>query len=282
MRTRTAVAFVLALLSLVGFSTDALSWGHDGHRIVAAIAFKLLPPDKAAALDKLLRESDLKRGFVDASGYPDDVIRSHDRAHKFGRWHYVNWPDDQLDTAAQSCKKGCVITALPRQISVAKTSQDPNDKALALSWVIHLVGDLHQPLHVADRDGDEGGNKFPVTYRGKSECGPPSAPREIEDVELHKVWDDCLVFTLEAGKNIQQTADEIRGVLTTYKGHPAAKGTIQSWAKEGHILAHTHAYADLQHDDDVKDEYINDALPVVKDQLLKAGIRLAKVIDENF
>jgi hypothetical protein len=274
-----ASAVLTAVFGLAGFSSEARSWGHDGHRIVAAIAFKLLPPEKAAALDKLLKESEVGRGFVEAAGYPDDVIRGQD--HSFNPWHYVNWPDDQLKTSAQSCPHSCIIKALRDQINVAKTSQDPEEKALALSWVIHLVGDLHQPLHVADRDGDEGGNGFGVSYKGKNTCGPPSFPRAIKKVQLHKVWDDCLVISLEAGKTWQQTADDIRGNLTTYKGQAAAKGNIQDWAKEAHILAHTRAYANLRDGDDLEDEYIDSALPVVKDQLLKAGIRLAKVIDDN-
>jgi hypothetical protein len=250
-----------------------------GHRIVAAIAIKLLPPEKATALDKLLQESELNRSFVEAAGYADDVIRGE--THEFDSWHYVDWPDDSTDTADQSCTPTCILKALRQQIKVAKTSNDSEEKALALSWIIHLAGDLHQPLHVADRDRDKGGNNFAVTYKGQDTCGPPSWPRAIKRVQLHKVWDDCLVLTLESGKTIQAVAEQIRGGLTTYKGHPFAEGTQRDWAKESHQLAHSHAYADLEQNDDIGDEYINRALPVVRDQLLRAGARLAKMVDQN-
>jgi hypothetical protein len=279
MQTRMFAALIVLAGAVAAFAAEACAWGHDGHRIVAAIAFKLLPAEKAAALDKLLKESEVGRGFVEAAGYADDVLRG--QSHEFDTWHYVDWPDEKTSTSAQSCKPTCVIKALSAQIKAAKTSEDAEDKALALSWIIHLIGDLHQPLHVADRDNDRGGNGFAVTYKGKDTCGPASFPRAVKHVQLHKVWDDCLVISLEAGKNWQQLADEIRGALTTYKGHKAAAGTHREWAKEGHALARSHAYADLESGDNIDDDYIANALPVVRDQLLHAGIRLAKLADEN-
>ena len=69
---------VLAL-ALTSFSSQAMAWGADGHRTVAAIALKLLPPDKAQAADSLLNNSDVGRGFVDAASYADEVIRERDR-----------------------------------------------------------------------------------------------------------------------------------------------------------------------------------------------------------
>jgi hypothetical protein len=278
MRARLCLVLFGLAIGCFGFASGAGAWGHDGHRIVAAIAIKLLPPEKAAALDKLLRDSEVNRSFIEAAGYADDVLRS--QSHEFDPWHYVNWPDESTNTTDQSCKPTCILQALTEQIKVAKTSNDPEEKALALSWIIHLIGDLHQPLHVADRDNDRGGNGFAVTYLDKTTCGPAGFPRAIKKVQLHKVWDDCLVISLEDGKNVQQTADDIRGNLTTYKGHAFATGTQRDWAKEGHALARSHAYADLQSGDDIGEDYIKNALPVVKDQLLKAGIRLARTVDQ--
>jgi nuclease S1 len=73
--------FPLAVLALAltSFSSQAMAWGADGHRTVAAIALKLLPPDKAQAADSLLNNSDVGRGFVDAASYADEVIRERDR-----------------------------------------------------------------------------------------------------------------------------------------------------------------------------------------------------------
>jgi len=276
---RKLLAATLVAASVGVAPTDALAWGGHGHRIVAAIAIKLLPPEKAAALDKLMRESDVKRSFVEAASYADEVIRGQDHAGKFSPWHFVDWPDKRKKYNESFCEPTCVIEQLPDQIEAASTETDQDDKALALSWVIHLVGDLHQPLHVSDRK-DRGGNDFQVKYRGKTECGDKHGAL-VKKVELHKVWDDCLVFELQGDDTWQQLAEKIRGTLTTHKGHPAASGDVQDWANESHDLAHRFAYNGLKQGADLQDAYINKALPVVRDQLLKAGVRLAKVIDEN-
>jgi S1/P1 Nuclease len=91
---------VLAL-ALTGFSSEALAWGADGHRAVAAIALKLLPPDKAQAAENLLRNSDVGRGFVDAASYADEVIRERDHRHVFSPWHFVigPWTQRRIPTA---------------------------------------------------------------------------------------------------------------------------------------------------------------------------------------
>jgi hypothetical protein len=218
----------------------------------------------------------VNRSFIDASGYADDVLRA---THEFDKWHYVDWPDDSDDSKDQKCQPVCVLRALTEQIGLAKTSTDLEIRALALSWIIHLIGDMHQPLHVAERDNDSGGNYFWVTYKGLNTCG--AVPFVVSgQLPLHKVWDDCLVRTLAQGKSPQQVADELRGPLTTYQGHTWASGSRRSWAKEVHILARTSVYADLDQNDDIGDDYIKNALPVVRDQLLKAGIRLARAVDE--
>jgi len=84
---------VLAL-ALTSFSSQAMAWGADSHRIVAAIALKLLPPDKAQAADSLLNNSDVARGFVDAANYADEVIRERDHRGVFSPWHFLDWPVD--------------------------------------------------------------------------------------------------------------------------------------------------------------------------------------------
>jgi hypothetical protein len=145
-------------------------------RPLSAIAIKLLPPAKAAALDRLLRRSDVREGFIDAASYPDEVIRKHDHGGQFSPWHYVNWPVDTTEYDQSVCKPECILQELPKQIEALQSS-DLQAKALALSWVIHLVGDLHQPLHVADRfvDGhdDRGGlaGNTPCRSRSRATCG---------------------------------------------------------------------------------------------------------------
>jgi len=272
----TAVALLLS-----GLATNAMAWGGDGHRTVAAIAFKLLPPAKAQAVDNLLRNSDVGRGFVDAASYADEVIRGQDHHHVFSPWHFVDWPIDQAEFSDAFCGNACIIDQLPKNIEIIRTTTDMQGKALAISWVIHLIGDLHQPLHVADHN-DRGGNEFKVTYHGRANCPESNSSNTRAKVELHSVWDSCLVFTLENGRTFDTLADDLRGNLTTYQGHAAASGTIMDWMRETHGAAIANAYGGLNNGDDLGDAYVGQALPIVQDQLLKAGIRLAKIIDENF
>jgi hypothetical protein len=234
---------------------------------------KLLPPDKADALDKLLRESRVGRGFADAASYADEVIRDQDHAGDFNAWHYVNWPVNK-NKYSPFCKLECIIKSIGQQINAAKTATTNDQKALALSWILHLVGDLHQPLHVGDRN-DRGGTQVPVTYRGEDACG------HITPLHLHKAWDSCLVFEVMGTKSWSEMADDLRGTLTTWNGHAAADGGYKTWAVESHNLARDVAYTGVKKHVDLQDPYITPALAVVKNQLLKGGVRLAKIIDEN-
>jgi hypothetical protein len=185
---------------------------------VAAIAFKLLPPQKAAALDQLLRDSDVERGFVDAASYADEVIRDQDHGGDFDTWHYVNWPLNK-DGFTSYCTATCIMKAIDRKIKKAANSSNSETKALALSWVIHLIGDLHQPLHVSNH-ADKGGTRLHMTYRGETRCG------NVPNLRLHKAWDSCLVFELEDGRDWQELADDLRGSLTTWR---ATSPIAASW-----------------------------------------------------
>ena len=117
----------------------------------------------------------------------------------------------------------CITDELPKQIDVMRTSTDTEAKALAMSWVIHLMGDLHQPMHVTDR-GDRGGNDFNVTYNGRTRCRESNSSGTEAKVELHSVWDSCLVFTLESGRTFDKLADDLRGNLTKSRLRESAQG----------------------------------------------------------
>jgi hypothetical protein len=276
-----AVVAILGLSILAATPQHDTAWGSDGHRTVAAIALDLLPKAKADALNRLLQGSDVREDFIDAASYPDEVIRPEDHAGRFAPWHYVDWPIDAADYSSSVCTPDCIIEELPKQIALLK-SPDLQAKALALAWVIHLVGDLHEPLHVAERDKDRGGNDFKVKYRNRATCSGGFSEKRPAKVELHSVWDTCLVVELESGATPSDFADALRGSLTTYRGHPAATGDLMQWAKESHELAISTAYGGLKGGDDLEDAYVERASPVVQQQLLRAGVRLAKILDENF
>jgi nuclease S1 len=276
-----AIAALFVASTILATPHQAHAWGGDGHRTVAAIAFKLLPQAKAAALDRLLIRSDVREHFVDAASYPDEVIRKQDHAGRFSSWHYVDWPVNAAEFPESVCTPDCILKELPKQIDTLRTSSDLQERALALSWVIHLVGDLHQPLHASDRN-DRGGNEFKVRYRNRATCSGGASEQHPVKVELHSVWDTCIVVELEAGAEPADFADTLRGALTTWRGQPGTAGDIMQWAKDSHDLAAPVVYQGLSDGADLEQAYISQASRTVQDQLLLAGVRLARILDENF
>ena len=280
-RTSSAALIMIAIVS--SFSTQALAWGGRGHRVVAAVAMLLIPETKVAKINAVLRKLEKDNNFIDAASYPDEFIRNHDPKHKFNPWHFADLPDDgsQFDCAAQHC----LFDALSSNLAIVRQGENNKRTAVAIAWVLHLVGDLHQPLHMSGRL--RGGNDFHVTYRGKTEC--PAFSGKPTHVELHSVWDDCLVEELAGEVNPKDFAQQLLGDIRTYKDRPeialAGAAPWLSWGDQSHSLANSVAFDSLQDGADLEDPYIKGhgkALDVVRKQLLIAGIRLAFLLDQNF
>ena len=274
---RAALAILIAIMT-TSVSTEALAWGGRGHRIVAAIAM-LLISEKAAQMNTILGQLEKDNNFVDAASYPDEFIRSE--THTFDTWHFADLPD-----GGQTFVCGeCLFKALSENLAIIKSGKKDKSGAVAIAWVIHLVGDLHQPLHMSGRL--RGGNDFHVTYRGKTEC---KTFQGIEArVELHSAWDDCLVEELASGRDPKDVGKQILGNITTYKGRSEIKPDNAepwlTWGNDSHALANSVAFDTLQDGADLEDSYIKGngkALDVVQRQLLTAGIRLAFLLDQNF
>ena len=158
-------------LLLCGISSQAFAWGGLGHRTVAAIAMQLLPPAKVQAMNQLLAGLEMDGDFIDAAGYPDEWIRGRDPGHKFARLALcVDLPDD----GASFVCGHCLSEALQANLAIIHQGGGGKGEAVAIAWVEHLVGDLHQPLH---REGhDRGGNDFAV---------PVPRPEDLPVLVLH-------------------------------------------------------------------------------------------------
>jgi hypothetical protein len=222
-----------------------------------------------------MQSSEVGRSFADSASYADEFIRSHDPDHRFSPWHFVNWPVAKPKFSPKFCGPHCLVSELPKQIELFAERNDNEVRALALSWIIHLVGDMHQPLHIADRN-DQGGNQLFIQYP----AGEPGC--DAGKQKLHHVWDDCLVKLAEQGKNWSDFAGALRGNLTTYKNQPAARGTIRQWAKTSHDLARDVAYSGIKQKTALSAAYLDRSEKIVKSQILNAGITLARILDENF
>jgi hypothetical protein len=306
---------VLIVLSLSA-CPPARAWGCQGHQIIAYIAeANLNRPARAKAL-KILAASPIDphlsrycqpRGtdpFADASTWADDIrnVRPETAA-----WHFIDIPRGaQRGSLEPFCppSTGCVVTALETHIGVLN---DPRSSAAAradaLRFIIHFVGDIHQPLHDAT-NSDDGGNCVPLEFFG-------DLPREIDAVResfhpnLHWVWDVGIIHRFERGETPQQLARELdrryRLEIPTWTRQPA---NFAAWAWEAHALADSVAYGELPRaiavaqprairscaDDDIAlrmlsvhenlgPAYESAAAPVVQQQLVKAGARLAAVLN---
>jgi nuclease S1 len=282
---RTFTALAAGLLMGAALAPCAWAWGPQGHRTVGAIADRLLTPSARVVVLKLL-EADADK-FGNASGRTTleavsvwaDEIRGTPAEH--GPWHYDDVPVCGSEPKARYCPDGqCNSEELKRLIGVlADPRASPRERNEALKWVVHLVGDLHQPLHAADND-DRGGNLVPVALEGVRTRG-----RE----NLHRVWDNDLVTLALHTRNRQQppgNIDALAAEARTLAGK-AGQGSPDGWAFESNNLARNVAYhyaAFACHTVPpgivvLDAAYQADAVQIVHERLLLAGARLADLLN---
>jgi len=280
MRSRLLAA---ALLFLV--PAPASAWWDYGHVTVARIAASSVKPSTAAAIRKLLARGDLLdtpqcpvRTIEEASIWPDCIKQLGERFSYSSPWHYQNVDVCKPFDSAGPCRDGnCVSAQIKRNLKLLADRKVPvRERLMALAFVMHLVGDLHMPLHAGDRS-DRGGSDFIAAYGvigGKT--------------NLHMIWDGYL-----AERAISTPAGEAAGIL---KELPVGErqrtklGTVDDWARESWEAARQQAYGSLAADpcaltirnSPVLDEAATRRLiPFVRRQIARGGLRLARLLDET-
>jgi hypothetical protein len=278
----------LTLLLIAGCAAAvARAWGPQGHRTVGAIADRLLTPAAQTAVSQLL--SDDRDKFGNLSGrttlesVSDWADELHGTAAARGRWHYDDMPVCRSEPKARYCPDGqCNTEQLERLTAVLRDAAAPlGERNEALKWVVHLVGDIHQPLHAADNH-DRGGNQVPVALAGVRTRG-----RE----NLHRVWDNDLVKLALHAPNRQQpppNIDALAGEARRLVGQ-AGQGSPDSWARESNNLARNVAYHYPGFTCDavpgnmvvLDAAYQEEAEALVRERLLLAGGRLAALLNQT-
>jgi S1/P1 Nuclease len=279
---RAAFAVILVLIA-----PAVLAWGPQGHRTIGAIADRLLTPGAHAAVLRLLEDDRDKFGELSGRTTLESVSEWADELHgtEAARpsWHYDDVPICGSEQKARYCPDGqCNTEQLKRLIGVlGDTRAAARERNEALKWVVHLVGDIHQPLHAAD-NSDHGGNLVPVALEGVRTRG-----RE----NLHRAWDNDLVQLALHAPNRQQPPrdiDALAGEAANLE-REVGQGTPDSWARESNNLARNVAYhypgfacngvpAGIVVLDAA---YLDDAGVVVRERLLLAGARLANLLNRT-
>jgi hypothetical protein len=265
---RAAAAILIAQLLNPG---AAWAWGQQGHSIVAEIAQRRLTPAATARIQEILG---INVSLASNASWADDVRQARPETR---RWHFVNLPltDTAYDPArhcAPSAKTGdCILNAIERaSATLGDPSRDRSSRLEALKFVVHLVGDLHQPLHTVLED--QGGNQFPVRF-----FSDPTG-RYTLDTQLHKVWDDLLIGYCYWNWGAYVAYLEAEW-LPAHPESELAGGTPVDWMLESHRVAARVAYADLTRGMALDAAYVARAKPSLDRQLAAAGVRLAKTLN---
>ena len=274
MGTRSARDWLAALVGIVAtvwFSPEAMAWGKEGHQIIAYIAAQQLSPKAREGVAALLG-GDAEASLVEVSTWADDIKRSR---RDTGPWHYVDIPISAPGyDAGRDCPNGeCVVAQIDRDLAViADKRLAAPVRAEALRFLIHFVGDIHQPLHTSNND-DRGGNEIRV-YFGRRRTN------------LHALWDTPLVEQL--GRDPFVVATSIEAKITADQKSSWSKGRPVEWANETHSVARQFVYSDLSGRGETRapiillPDYGLQKAPVVRTQLARAGTRLAWVLNRVF
>ncbi len=284
-----------AIGALTAVAPPVLAWGDLGHEVIAGIADHYLEPAVRARVQALLARdkshltagTDIESEATWADKYRDsDRNTTRVRYYATRNWHFVDLEIDapNLSTACfgqpplQSRSAGagpaadCIVDKLEQFIAELKSARtSKKERLLALQFVLHLVGDLHQPLHASDAH-DEGGNVKIVSGAG------------LPEVNLHAAWD--VAFVLRLGTSEAQIAQQLLAKMTPAQRAAWSSGTPSDWAMESFEVAKRRAYGELPTASspdhyELTSAYVSDATTAVAQQLSRAGVRLAYVLNDS-
>ena len=253
----------LALLLLLPL--PAAAFGPLGHRIVGLLAERQLTPTARAQVQQLLA-GEPEPSLAGVSDWADQLRDTDpDRGKQTARWHYVNFPrGDCAYAPARDCPDGnCVIAAINRNLlALADRSRAHAERAEALKFLVHFVGDVHQPLHAGYRD-DRGGNDFQINYRAQGS-------------NLHSVWDSLLIDSRHLD------ADDYADALVNQPALPfdptrRSDRPAVEWAQEScRIVQQSDIYPTTH---TLTNAYVLSHRALVEQRLRQAGARLADMIN---
>lgn len=261
--------FTWTVILMLATVIPAMSWGPEGHQIVAALADARLNQNARAAIRSLIGDASL----ASISSWADEI--RHDRDETYN-WHFVDipWdssgfsderdcflPDNQHRDAATD-HHNCVVDRIEIFERVLANENVPRaERVEALKFLVHFVGDIHQPMHAITKAA--GGNGITVIEFGSAECGQ-------HQCNLHGAWDSGLI------RHTAMSNDQYAAHLENSDEHLVASGNPVDWANESHDLARS---AWLEDGGQVDENYYRNEIKVVDERLAVAGLRLAGLLN---
>lgn len=275
--------FWLALLGMAMLLSPrpAMAWWDMGHTTIARIAQANVAPKTRAAIAALLRHApELAtpecpvNTMASASVWPDCIKTLGDRFSYQYSWHYQNISICQPYDIKAACPDGnCVTAQIDRNFRLLKVRKLPaRERLMALAFLIHFVGDLHQPLHAGEHD-DAGGNFIKARY------GIYATDR----LNLHSIWDGLLA------ERAISTPPALTRRYSEAERQRLGAGSVADWSREVWEVSRDHVYPTVIADPcgpkptervTLSNDKIDALVPIVRDLVEKGGLRLARLLDE--
>ena len=271
-------AILLAAALMSAPLQSAWGWGAEGHAITGEIAQRNLSDDARQMVDRLLKHGTL----ASVASWADDVkFTTHPQTKE---WHFVNMPLNRGKyDPAKDCKNGnCVIGALLDTLkNQLRCGKDDNEKADALRFATHLIGDLHQPLHTVLEGGGFNDLKVTMGFCGLTNTSKTCTPSNAKP-NFHEVWDGRLInATVFAwGSYVDRLEKSWPKDVDVAALMADSSGPVE-WAEESHAAAKTVRTA-VPKNGVLQKKYYDTALTVLDRQLARGGVRLAKFLNAAY
>lgn len=255
---RTFKSLLLTVFASVSV-LPCYSWDKKGHDITAAIAQRHLTNSTRKKINELLDGKSL----IYWAPWMDDASNMPEYRHTKS-WHYFDIEEGSNAENTPHDNKGDIITAITAQMDIVKDKNRPREeRQLALKFLIHMIGDLHQPFHIGHPQ-DKGGNTIKVTFFGR-------------ETSVHSMWDGGMASRAHDWNHTEWAEElDIKDKNTIAK---IASGTVTDWANESHQYA-DEIYKSTPEGSNLSFPYVREWVDVLEHQFLYGGIRLAKVLNE--
>ena len=254
---------IICITTIICSSTSySWGWNNYGHRVIAEITEQILQPETKNKIKKIFGEQFSLR---ENSNWAEEIAPQRRRTYK---WHYVHVPQDRDEFIAdRDCPQGqCLISAIENFTQIlGQNTASLESREEALKFLIYLIGELHQPLRCGYRE-DQGGQGAKVIYARKK-------------VSLLKVWDHYLL--MKDQMPFETYVDKLTHRYNPKEIKKISQGTILDWYLESRTLLRNHVYT-FPLNNVINFEYQDHAISIIDNQLLKAGIRLASLLDAIF